>query len=441
MSLERDTGGEIVGDNIRAVQAIYFAYMLEEMRAFQVVERLAQLFSQGLLPIRTVKTKNTLLKIGFENGRLTAQDRRSLYARALGVASGEAGEVEPNRQFLSLWLRFLVAVAGHAEQHGAANVLAPPTATNAHVRKDARALAANASLHGDGLTRQMAGKLLVEVHEMIDVLGSRDVLHAYGARDAWQVVELVGRNELGETRNVARFRTQATAGSQALRWLAEHSDLLDDAEAATLASTPDGEALVDAVEQMIAVSDAPPGDHPAPPSTDAAPRAFPSRRELQRAARDLLDALNDVTGARRDRSAEVEEARGLVVVFHGDRHTGKTLAAYELAHELRKDVLRVDLSQAMSKYIGETEKNLDAAFRGAEEAGAVLLFDEADALLGKRSAVRDAHDRYANVDVAYLLQRLEEHKGPVILATNRRENIDEAFTRRLRHVVAFPRPR
>ena len=128
-------------------------------------------------------------------------------------------------------------------------------------------------------------------------------------------------------------------------------------------------------------------------------------------------------------------------MFHGDRHTGKTLAAYELAHALGRQIYRVDLSQIVSKYVGETEKNLDAVFRRAEEMDAVLLLDEADALLGKRSEVRDAHDRYANVEVAYLLQRLEEHEGPVILTTRLEDNIDPAFIRRLRYLVEFPRPR
>jgi SpoVK/Ycf46/Vps4 family AAA+-type ATPase len=159
---------------------------------------------------------------------------------------------------------------------------------------------------------------------------------------------------------------------------------------------------------------------------------------VRRAERDLLDAVGLAASASGRSGAE--RSRWPVVVFHGDRNTGKTLAAYQLAHALGMDIFRVDLSQVTNKYIGETEKNLDTIFEHAEAGEAVLLLDEADALLGKRTEVRDAHDRYANVDVAYLLQRLEEHVGPVILATNRKANIDEAFVRRLRHVVEFPRP-
>ncbi len=101
-------------------------------------------------------------------------------------------------------------------------------------------------------------------------------------------------------------------------------------------------------------------------------------------------------------------------------------------------VLRIDLSRVVSKYIGETEKNLAAVFAEAEQSGAVLLFDEADALFGKRSDVRDSHDRYANVEVSQLLQRIEAFDGLAILTTNARQNIDEGFLRRLRFVVEFP---
>ncbi|MGB3427590.1 MAG: ATP-binding protein [Burkholderiaceae bacterium] len=438
MAPEPDTGGEIVAGNIHAVQAIYFACMLEEMRAFQVAERLAQFFAQGLLPIRSEKTRKVLLAIGFRNERMTEQDRRSLYARALGMANGEAGEVRPNRAFLSLWLRFLVAVVAYAEQHGAATVLAPPTVTNAAVREIARDLARNASVHGAGLTGQMATRLLAEVHETIDLLGSRDVLHAYGARDAWQVIELVSRNDLGGACNVLRFRTQATAGSQVLRWLAEHSGVLDDARAESLSTTPDSAELVEAAVQMLSVSHVPADGEPAPPDTKA--QASPPRLGFRHAARDLVDAVGLTDGAQYGANGS-GHPRGPSAVFHGDRHTGKTLAAYELAHALGRQIYRVDLSQIVSRYVGETEKNLDAVFRRAEEMDAVLLLDEADALLGKRSEVRDAHDRYASVEVAYLLQRLEEHKGPVILTTRLKDNIDPAFIRRLRYLVQFPRPR
>ncbi|HUL53032.1 MAG TPA: ATP-binding protein [Opitutaceae bacterium] len=131
---------------------------------------------------------------------------------------------------------------------------------------------------------------------------------------------------------------------------------------------------------------------------------------------------------------------GISVLFAGASGTGKTLAAEVLAGELRLDLYRIDLSQIVSKYIGETEKNLARLFAAAEESGAILLFDEADALFGKRSEVKDSHDRYANIEVSYLLQRMEAYRGLAILTTNMKEALDPAFLRRIRFVVQFPFP-
>ncbi|HEX7313610.1 MAG TPA: AAA family ATPase [Pyrinomonadaceae bacterium] len=132
--------------------------------------------------------------------------------------------------------------------------------------------------------------------------------------------------------------------------------------------------------------------------------------------------------------------RGVVALFSGPPGTGKTMAAEVIANELRLDLFKIDLSQIVSKYIGETEKNLDRIFREARRSNAVLFFDEADALFGKRSEVKDAHDRYANIEIGYLLQKIEEFDGIAILATNLRQNMDEAFVRRMRVIVEFPFP-
>ncbi|MBV9883782.1 MAG: AAA family ATPase [Sphingomonadaceae bacterium] len=134
------------------------------------------------------------------------------------------------------------------------------------------------------------------------------------------------------------------------------------------------------------------------------------------------------------------DARGVSALFTGESGTGKTTAAHAIASALGTDLYVIDLARMVSKYIGETEKNLDIVFNEAERAGAVLLFDEADALFGKRSAVSDAHDRYANIEVAYLLQRMELFDGLAILTTNHPRNIDPAFGRRLRFTVDFPFP-
>lgn len=135
-------------------------------------------------------------------------------------------------------------------------------------------------------------------------------------------------------------------------------------------------------------------------------------------------------------------ARGLGIsaLFAGVSGTGKTMAAEVLANELRLDLYRIDLSQVVSKYIGETEKNLRRVFDAAEEGGAILLFDEADALFGKRSEVKDSHDRYANIEVSYLLQRMEAYRGLAILTTNIKSALDSAFLRRIRFIVQFPFP-
>jgi SpoVK/Ycf46/Vps4 family AAA+-type ATPase len=136
----------------------------------------------------------------------------------------------------------------------------------------------------------------------------------------------------------------------------------------------------------------------------------------------------------------VARTQGLKVLFAGESGTGKTMAAQVLAAQLGLEIFRVDLATIVSKYIGETEKNLDRIFGAAEGSNAILFFDEADALFGKRSEISDSHDRYANIEVAYLLQRMEGYAGAVILATNFRRNIDDAFVRRLDFVIDFPFP-
>jgi SpoVK/Ycf46/Vps4 family AAA+-type ATPase len=139
-------------------------------------------------------------------------------------------------------------------------------------------------------------------------------------------------------------------------------------------------------------------------------------------------------------AAKSQRGLGLGALFHGPSGVGKTMAAEVLASELQLDLYHIDLSRVVSKYIGETEKNLGRVFDAAEENGAILLFDEADSLFGARSEVKDSHDRYANIEVSYLLQRMEAYRGLAILTTNMRAALDPAFLRRLRFTVAFPFP-
>jgi hypothetical protein len=158
--------------------------------------------------------------------------------------------------------------------------------------------------------------------------------------------------------------------------------------------------------------------------------------------------LRDIAANVRQRSKVYEtwgfarDTRGLGIsaLFVGASGTGKTMAAEVLANELQLDLYRIDLSSVVSKYIGETEKNLRRVFDAAETGGAILLFDEADALFGKRSEVKDSHDRYANIEVSYLLQRMEAYRGLAILTTNLKSALDTAFLRRIRFVVQFPFP-
>lgn len=137
---------------------------------------------------------------------------------------------------------------------------------------------------------------------------------------------------------------------------------------------------------------------------------------------------------------KLSRGRGISALFAGPSGTGKTMAAEVLANHLKLDLYRIDLAGVVSKYIGETEKNLRKVFDAAEQCGAILFFDEADALFGKRTEVKDSHDRYANIEVNYLLQRMEDYRGLAILATNRKSALDHAFMRRLRFLVEFPFP-
>jgi len=164
---------------------------------------------------------------------------------------------------------------------------------------------------------------------------------------------------------------------------------------------------------------------------------------------DQLTLLHEIVATVRGRALVLEEwgvgrklasSPGVTMLFSGPPGTGKTMAAEVIAAELSLDLYKIDLSTIVSKYIGETEKNLEQIFGEAQSSNAILFFDEADAIFGKRSEVKDAHDRYANIEISYLLQRMESYNGVTILATNLRANLDEAFTRRLQFAVDMPFP-
>lgn len=165
--------------------------------------------------------------------------------------------------------------------------------------------------------------------------------------------------------------------------------------------------------------------------------------------KDKIDQLKDVKNHVKHKGlvyhnwgfeSKLSLGKGLNILFVGPSGTGKTMAAEVIAHDLDIDLYKIDLSTVVSKYIGETEKNLSRIFKESEQSNAMLFFDEADALFGKRSEVKDSHDRYANIEISYLLQKMEEHQGIVILASNLGSNIDDAFMRRMNFVIDFPFP-
>jgi hypothetical protein len=285
------------------------------------------------------------------------------------------------------------------------------------------------------------------------------------------------RRAMGAARAVSFEVDSPTYAEQRARWIEVITDLLDGGEAAPVAwAEPAADVLAcqfDLDFETIRTAATRAAAHVAL-TGDASPDAYrlalwdacrgESRPQLEDLARRIdaavdwsdlvlpdaqLRVLRDVEVVVKRRAvvdawmgASARSARGLgtAVLFAGPSGTGKTLAAEVLANRLRLDLYRIDLSAVVSKYIGETEKNLRRLFDAAENGGSILLFDEADALFAKRSDVKDSHDRYANVEVGYLLQRLEVFRGLAILTTNMKATIDQAFLRRLRFIVDFPFP-
>jgi hypothetical protein len=318
--------------------------------------------------------------------RLSAGERARIYQQVFGAPGGATDGAKPNREFEDLWLRFVSSVA----QLG---------------RQEAQPLVEPAAKHGPAVQ-----ELATKAGSLVDA--------ALATRDQWQVIDQVGAMELGGAANHTRYRTMAEAGGAILEWLAQHADGSHTAQDTDM-------NLLDAVEQWLAVSGVP----------DAAVESMAQPKETVAAwAQQLYRAvgLEDDTGQR------VQTPR-IAALFSGPSGTGKSLAAHWLATALDVNVYRVDLGRVVSQYIGETEKNLQAVFRDAEKSGAVLLLDEADALFGKRSEMKDSHNRYANIEVNYLLQRMESFAGVAILTSNSNDAIDPDVLKRLK-VVAFPIP-
>jgi SpoVK/Ycf46/Vps4 family AAA+-type ATPase len=236
------------------------------------------------------------------------------------------------------------------------------------------------------------------------------------------VTELASRYRLVEDDAINAVTAEARSRAE-LRGASE-IELADVQAAARTIATPPLEGLARHIEPRYGWED-----------IVLPPDGFAQLREMCARARHQMTVLEQWGYGRKH-----ARRRGTTALFAGPPGTGKTMAAEIVAGALGLDLYRIDLSAVVSKYIGETEKNLERIFRAADQGDAVLLFDEADAIFGKRSEVRDARDRYANVEVAYLLQRLEVYEGLAVLTTNLRGNIDEAFVRRLDCVLEFPLP-
>ncbi|MEO5698810.1 MAG: ATP-binding protein [Burkholderiaceae bacterium] len=440
--LQPDLDDNIVGDNIRAVQAIYFAHQLESMQAYKVVDRLVELFQHGLLPLGRGRAASLLKRYASTADRLSAQQRQELYARALGEPGGAACVAQANHEFHSIWLRLVASVALFDRHQGRSSESALPRAVSAAaIWRTARASAANASAHGARLVGPVK-RLSIDTNLLRAVLQAPEIRKAFGARDMWQVIEQVAGAQLGQARNVVRRRTLAHAGSAILQWLAEHADALNEAAGPAAAISFPDPSLIDAVQAWLIAS-----REREQPDADAQPADSFSLSSPAMDLRAVASELARIMGieallSRREPMAEPElntEPHRLVAVFHGGAGTGKTLGAHAVAASLSRDLVRVDLRQIVGKYIGETEKNLEAVLARADRTGAVLLLDEADALFGKRTGVQDSHDRYANSEIEYLLQRLRTHQGLVIIESKvMPAGADGGLLAGLSHAVHFP---
>ncbi len=310
--LEDQTDNAIIADNIRAMQPTYFAAMFEELKVPQVVDKLAELFQNGVLPIGRGNAGNFLYKYWKDAAnRIQEPERRSFYARTLGVPGGDDGGM-PNREFNDLWLRFVSAVSQFVRQNNVDDLLRsriPASISQQMVRKSGRDLAANLSLHGYGMAYFMATELQKMVKDFITLLSDSDIKSAYGARDMWQVIDQVATLELGGAKNSVKYRTMATSGAIIMAWLAKHArdlarsnfeDILDVEAIRTPAPRLNGTKatvdpsdydLVNACEQWLAVT----GTEDTQVESYAQPREAPMMTgrpiQIPSIAKDMLEAV------------------------------------------------------------------------------------------------------------------------------------------------------
>lgn len=246
--LDDGTETDIIADNVKALSAIYFSAMLEELKFFQVMDKVVEQFMSGALPIKRGSAGDPLYRFHRDaQNRITEYERRGLYARSFGVAQGSVDEAYPNREFNDVWIRFLSAVSAHGRE---SNSTQPLTVSDEQVFKSGRDLAVNLSLHGFGLAHFAAVELQTLIRTIKDTLSAPDILAAYGTRDCWQLVERVSNMYLGGAVNGVRQRTMATSGANIIQWLADKSANL--VGAYQVLSTD--RVLVSHVERWLAVT-------------------------------------------------------------------------------------------------------------------------------------------------------------------------------------------
>ena len=219
--LEEGTESDIIADNVKALSAIYFSAMLEELKYFQVMDKVVEQFMNGSLPVKRGAAGDPLYKFHRDaQNRITEYERRGLYARSFGLAQGSVDESSPNREFNDLWIRFLSAASAKGRE---LNSTQPMTVSDEQVFKSGRDLAVNLSLHGYGLAHFAAVELQTLIKLIKDTLSAPEILAAYGTRDIWQLVERVSNVYLGGSANGVRQRTMATAGANIMQWIADKS--------------------------------------------------------------------------------------------------------------------------------------------------------------------------------------------------------------------------
>ena len=273
-NLEDESNTEIVQNNLDAMQGNLFAATLEELKFFQVADKLVELFNQGVLPLGKGRAGDLLFDYWRKsNERFTEIERLNLYARSFGFPGGEPS-LAPNREFNDLWLRFLSAVASFARQLSLDNLLRAQIAASVsqeQVRKSGRDLAANLSLYGYGVAYFAATSLQEQIRDILELLGDSEIQGAYGARDAWQVIDQVATLELGGARSTVRYRTMAMSSATIVRWLRNHGaeltavgvPVIDEAavrrggKSARPTVFPTDRDLVDAAEAYLAVTGTP----------------------------------------------------------------------------------------------------------------------------------------------------------------------------------------